>query len=189
MSRTRDGLNLGAMVRMLAGPPREADQPLRVAAAGAGGGGGGGGGLAAWAKEITLAGTALTVGRAYYWTGSAWAALTPSIATRATIAVCTAAVTESPAASTLLVAGEFSRSGTVGPLFAAASGVITSTYQGDEDDVTTTAPWVWPLAWQVDAGTAIVLPCDPYRPRRLTYCLADGETQLVVTVREFPADP
>ena len=40
MSHTRDGLNLGALARMLAKPPaRETPQPMMLAAAGAGGGG------------------------------------------------------------------------------------------------------------------------------------------------------
>jgi hypothetical protein len=190
MSRTRDLLNVSAMTRMLGGrPPIEVPQPIMVAAAGAGGGGGGGG-LAAWSGETVVAAT-LTVGKVYYLSSGTWTELTPSIDHRATIAVCTACdTTPDPDQATMLYGGAFARTGSAGfPLFAGAAGLITETFPGDETDETTTAPWVWPIGWQVTSSLAVLIPCDPYRPRRLTYCLTDGETQLQLTMREYPADP
>lgn len=187
MSRTRDRLNVDALRGLLGQrpPPRERPQPLLVAAPGAGGGAG----LAAWAKTLTLAGTALAVGSAYYHNGTGWAALTPSIGTRRPIAVCIAAVAD-PAASTLLLAGEWARAGTAGTLlYVGAGGVIGTTFTGNELDETTTAPWVWQLGWQIAADMALILPTDPYRPRRITYCASNGTTQITATVREYPQDP
>jgi hypothetical protein len=189
MSRTRDGMNMAALTRMLGGrPPREsADQPLAVAAAGAGGGSGGG--LSAWSRSLTIEAT-LSAGLLYYY-NAGWSALSPSIGQRAVIALCTAVDTAAdPDTATLLLAGEFARTGTPGaPLYAGTAGAITEAFPGDEDDTTTGAPWVWPIGWQYTADLAILLPCEPYRPRKLTYCLADGVTQLALNMRECPADP
>lgn len=187
MSRTRDGLNVARLTSLLGGrpPPREFAQPLAVAAAGAGGGAGG---PLAWSRSIEVSGVALTPGAPYYF-DSGWTALTASIGVRRVIGICVAAVAD-PAASTILLAGEFSRSGTAGAsLYASAAGALTETFPGDETDETTAAAWVWPLGWQITTTLAILLPCDPYRPRLLTYCLADGTTQLALTVREYPGDP
>lgn len=186
MSRARDTLNLAAVARMLGGrPPRElAEQPQLIAAAGAGGGGG----ISAWAKSLTVEAT-LSVGTVYRYSGG-WSALSPSVGTRSVIGVCTAFVDGAPDQSTLCLGGEFARAGTAGAsLYAGTAGAITETFPGDEDSTSTSAPWVWPIGWQLTSSLAVLIPCDPYRPRKLTYCLADGTTQLVITTREFPADP
>jgi hypothetical protein len=190
VSNPRSRANAAALLKLLGqqAPPPEAAQPIAVAAAGAGGSGEAG--LAAWSKSITLDGTALTVGSVYYNASGTWTSLTPAHGSRASIAVCVAASAEEPVSSTLLLGGELARSGTAGaPLFASDTGTVTETYPGDVTDETTAAPWVWPIGWQSTADVAIILPCDPYRPRLLTLCLADGVTQLAVTLREFPADP
>jgi len=188
MSRTRDGLNTAAL-RLLGGrPPIEVPQPLAVAAAGCGGGGEAGA-TSPWSHSEVVEAT-LTAGNVYYLNGSTWTALSPTVATRAVTAVCTAYVNDDPDLSTLLFGGVFARTGTAGvPLFAGASGAITETLPGDSDDETTEAPWVWPIGWQITGALAIFLPCDPYRPRLISYCLADGETQLEIITREYPPDP
>jgi hypothetical protein len=190
VSNPRNRANVAALLKLLgrAPPPPENVQPIAVAAAGAGGEGGGG--LAAWSGE-TVAAATLTAGKVYYLSSGTWTELTPSIDHRATIAVCIACdTTPDPDQATMLYGGAFARTGSAGfPLFAGASGVITETYPGDETDETTTAPWVWPIGWQITSSLAVLIPCDPYRPRRLSYCLVDGETQLEITMREYPADP
>lgn len=184
MSAARDRLNARALAALGSTPSEVPGRMLSAALAAPPAGG-----LATWAKPLALSGSALTVGRAYYHNGSGWTALSTSVGARHPIAICTAAVSD-PAASTLLLAGEWARSGTAGTiLYADASGDVTATYPGDEDDETTGAPWVWQLGWQITADLAIILPQDPYRPRKLTYCLADGETQLEIVTREYPADP
>lgn len=131
----------------------------------------------------------MTPGVVYYY-AAGWLALSPSVGVRAAIAVCIAYVDADPDTSTLLFGGEFARAGTAGaPLYAGAAGAITETFPGDETDETTVAPWVWPIGWQVTSALAIILPCDPYRPRIIKYCLADGVTQLELVMREYPPDP
>lgn len=182
MSQTRDRLNVASLVRM-----RDGAQPIAVANAGAGGGGGGG--LSAWSKSLTVEAT-LSVGSVYRYSGGSWSALSPSVATRSIFGVCTAYVDGDPDQSTLCLGGEFARTGTAGAsLYAGTAGAITETFPGDEDSTATDAPWVWPIGWQFTASLAVLIPCDPYRPRKLTYCLADGSTQLAITTREYPADP
>ena len=191
MSSARDRLNAAGLLKLLghAAPPREAPQPLAVAAAGAGGGGSAPG-LTTWARSVILDGVELTSGRAYYLNGSAWSVLTPAVNTRAAIAVCTSVVTDPTSQSTLILAGEFPHSGTDGAsLYASDSGVISETFPGNANSESTAAPWVWPIAWQYSGTLAILMPCDPYRPRKIKYCLADGETQLELVMREYPADP
>lgn len=188
MSRTRDGMNLYALRRMLGGrPPREAaDQPLLAAAVGAGGGPGGG--LSSWSSTLTIE-AALTPGVVYYY-NAGWSVLSPTVGVRAAVAVCIAYVDADPDTSTLLLGGELARSGTAGaPLFVGSGGSITETFPGDETNETTDAPWVWPIGWQITSDLAIILPCDPYRPRIVTVCATDGATQLAFTMREYPPDP
>lgn len=189
MSAGRDRENAAGLLKLLGlvPPAPEIEQPLDVAAAGAGGGSAGG--LSAWSRSITIE-AALTPGLVYYY-AAGWSALSPSVGTRAVIGVCTAYVDGDPDTSTLLLAGEYARSGTAGALlYAGAAGAITETFPGNEDDETTGAPWVWPIGWQYDATLAIILPpTEPYRPRIIRYCLADGTTQLDLTMREIPPDP
>jgi hypothetical protein len=194
MSRTRDGLNTAAM-RLLGGrPPREVPQPLAVAAVANSPrpSASDAGGLAAWSGEIVVAAT-LTADKVYWFnaTTPGWAELTPDVDHRAAIAVCTAVDTVAdPDQSTLLLGGVFARSGTAGaPLYAGTAGAITETFPGDATDETTTAPWVWPIGWQITSTLAVFIPCDPYRPRTVAICLTDGETQLDLILRESPADP
>ncbi len=187
MSNPRSRANVAALLKLLgrAPPPPETAQPMAVAAAGAGGGSAA---ASAWSRSITVNAT-LTVGRLYYYSAG-WAALTPSIGTRQVFGVCTAYVDADPDVSTLVMAGEFARSGTLGALlYADADGVITETFTGDSTDETTGAPWVWPIGVQIATDTALIFPCDPYRPRLLKYCLDDGATQLEITTYEYPPDP
>lgn len=194
MSATRDKSNVRGLTAMLGGrPPLETPQALAVAATGAGGGAGGSAPAGPWSDEIVVAGVTLTVGRPYYLGGSGWTALTSAIDARHTIGVCTAAVAaegETPASSTILVGGELAHSGTAGAqLYASSGGLLTETYPGDVTDETTGAPWVWAIGWQFSASQAIIQQTDPYRPRLVKLCAEDGETQIEVTVREYPADP
>jgi len=189
VSRARDRLNAAAALKLLGRvpPPREVPQPLAVAAAGAGGGAAGG--LASWSKTLALDGTTLSVGTAYYY-NSGWTALAPTVDQRHAVALCIDAVSD-PAASTLLLAGEFARSGTAGAvLYVDDDGTLTETFPGDQDDETMSGPWVWQVGWQVTSDLAIFIPPrEPYRPRLVRYCLSDGVTQLDVVVTEIPADP
>jgi hypothetical protein len=192
MSATRDKFNVRGLAAMLGGrPPQETPQALAVAAAGAGGGSASG--LAAWTDEIIVEGVALTVGAPYYLTGSGWSSLTSAIDERHAVGVCVASVAaegETPASSTIVVGGEFARTGTAGAaVYADDSGALSETFPGDETDETTDAPWVWAIAWQISGTRAILQQCDPYRPRRVKLCATDGSTQIEVTIREYPPDP
>jgi hypothetical protein len=187
MSLTRDILNVEALKRMVGDRVSpDVAQAIAVCAQAAGSGPA----LATrWQSIFEVTGTTLTVGRAYRWSGGSWVAVTSSLGTRAAVAVCIAS-SGSPAASTMLQAGEMDRSGTAGAsIYLNATGDLTHTYPGDEDNETTTAPWVWPVGWQFSSSLAIILPCDPYRPRRIKYCLIDGATQIEVVMREYPPDP
>jgi len=188
MSVSRDRANVASLARMLGGrPPAEVSQPLVSTAIGAGGGGGGGG-LSAWVFIESAPGVTLTIGAPYYYAAGGWTPLSSSIVGRRTVGVCIAASSD-PAGSTLLIAGEFARSGTAGVrLFASPSGSITETFPGNQADETAGAPWVWSIGWQISSTRAVILPCDPYRPRLVTYCLTDGSTQAAIVVRESPAD-
>lgn len=181
MSQTRDRLNVASLARM-----RDGAQPIAVANAGAGGGGGGG--LAAWVLTESAPGVTLSLGAPYVYDAGAWAPLTSAFVGRRTVGVCVA-VSSDPVGSTLLIAGELDRSGTAGArLFADAAGAITEVFPGNQTDETSAAPLVWAVGWQISATRALILPCDPYRPRLVTYCLTDGTTQSTIVVRESPTD-
>lgn len=185
MSAARDKLNrqgLPGLLGMLGGklPSREQDQPLQAAAVA-------GAQSDAFPVDLIVAVGSLNVGDPYYHTGSTWASLDSSIATRALAGVC---VSSGDDASTIRLLGLVPRSGTTGDvLWVDAAGALTTTYPGDETDETTGAPWVWEIGWQVDATHALIVPTCPYRPRLVRFCVDGGETALTVTVREYPADP
>lgn len=184
MSASRDRGNVAALSAMLGRRSAQESRitPSLVMAAGAGSS------VSAIRDEVTVA-VALTAGAPYYWTGTAWELLTSAISGRRLTAICMSSVAD-PASSVLVTFGTLPRTGTVGAsLYASAAGALTETFPGDEDNTTLDAPWVWPLGWQATADQAIIFPCDPYRPRRLSYCLEDGVSQLVIVTREYPADP
>jgi hypothetical protein len=157
------------------------------------GSGGGGPGPAGPAGEPGVCsvqvGSGFTANTVYYRSvGSvAWAALDGSIGERAAVALCTES---DGSTATLLINGKFARSGTPGDtLFVSYGGAITTTYPGDEDSEDTSAVWVWQIGVQVTSTEASISPCDPYRPRRISYCGTDGTTQVVIVTREYPEDP
>jgi hypothetical protein len=197
MSAARDRLNADGL-RSLRGQlgrtdvPRERPQPLMAAALGAGGGVAG----PSLFRKTDIVAALLVVGTVYRRGGGGWTVLDgPSDGTPGTTGLCIAATAADPPdipdpSSTVLVCGEVSRSGTAGvPLYCGASGAITETNPADIEDETEDAPWVWQIGWQIDGGTAIILPCDPYRPRLVNLCLGDGTTSLAATLREYPAVP
>lgn len=184
MSSARDRLNAAGLLKLLgrAAPPREAPQPLAVAAAGAGGGGGGD------VNVDIVVGSVLTAGKVYFLSGSGWTLLDTSVGLECLVGWC---VSVGASSSVLRISGvvDSTAGGEGSVVYVAASGTPSSTFTGDEESESTSAPWVWEIGRQISTTQAVILPASPFRPRQVRLCIGGGATALTVVLREYPPDP